>query len=194
MRVLVTGGSASGKSEFAELYLQMLIDAAAVNTAIDGEASSIGKSTTQKYYIATMPIFGPEDEARKEKHLRARQGRGFVTIEQTDDLSSLRLPGTNGVGTRRFALLEDIGNLAANEIFGNNGVSGAADRVASGALFLASQCECVVVVSVDVARDGICYDPETCEYIRIIEQVNRSLAAEFDEVYEVFAGLPKRIK
>ena len=184
MRVLVTGGSASGKSEFAEKLLLSLCAAA------DGGAFS----AAQKYYIATMPIFSAEDEARKEKHLRARQGRGFLTIEQPDDLSTLRLPDASGTDTLRFALLEDIGNLAANEMFGKNGVSGAAERVAAGALSLAAQCDGAVIVSVDVARDGICYDDETREYIRIIEHVNRALSAEFDEVYEVVAGIAIKVK
>ena len=183
MRILVTGGSASGKSEFAEQKLLSLCAA----------VESVPPSTAQKYYIATMPIFSPEDEARKEKHLRARQGRGFVTIEQPVDLSSLRLPEPTDA-TGRFALLEDIGNLAANEMFGKNGISEAAERIAIGAFSLAAQCDGAVIVSVDVARDGIGYDPETSEYIRIIEHVNRALAAEFDEVYEVAAGIPVRIK
>ena len=172
MRILVTGGSASGKSEFAEQKLLAL--------AGDG----------QKYYIATMPIFSAEDEARKEKHLRARQGRGFITIEQPDDLAALRLPEV----PNRFALLEDIGNLAANEMFGKNGSLGTDRRIAAGTLSLAAQCDSAVVVSVDVARDGICYDDETREYIRIIEHVNSALAAQFDEVYEVVAGIPVRLK
>jgi len=176
MRVLVTGGSASGKSEFAEQLLLSLAEAHAL---------------AEKFYIATMPIFSAEDEARKEKHLRARQGRGFITIEQAENLSSLRMPEKQG---GRFALLEDIGNLAANEMFGANGISGAAMRVASGALSLAAQCDSAVIVSVDVARDGISYDPETREYIHIIEQVNRTLSAEFDAVYEVVCGIPVKVK
>lgn len=177
MRILVTGGSASGKSEFAEQKLLSL--------AAGGE----------KYYIATMPIFSTEDQLRKEKHLRLRQGRGFVTIEQPDGLASLKLPeAPPESGSGRFALLEDIGNLAANEMFGKTGAEGAGSRVLEGALALAAQCDGAVIVSVDVSRDGGGYDPETSEYIRIIEYVNRSLAAEFDEVYEVVAGIPMRVK
>ena len=175
MRVLVTGGSASGKSEFAEHRL----------LALAGQDN--------KYYVATMPIFNAEDEKRKAKHLRARQGRGFITVEQPDDLTELRLPALPG-GSRRFALLEDIGNLAANEMFGKNGMTGAADRVANGALSLAAQCDGAVIVSVDVARDGQSYDPETREYIRIIESVNATLAEQFDEVYEVVCGIAIRLK
>lgn len=173
MRILVTGGSASGKSEFAEQKLLSLAGSA------------------QKYYIATMPIFGPEDLARKEKHLRARQGRGFVTVERPDSLSDFRLPGAPA---GRFILLEDIGNLAANEMFGKNGISGAGERAANGALSLAGQCETIVVVSVDVSRDGGGYEPETGEYIRIVEHINAVLSKDFDEVYEVVAGIPIRVK
>lgn len=174
MRILVTGGSASGKSEFAEQKLLSLAGG------------------SPRFYIATMPIFGPEDLARKEKHLRARQGRGFVTVEQPDSLQSLALPDTGE--QPRFALLEDIGNLAANEMFGENGISGAEKRAVEGVLSLARQCDTLVAVSVDVSRDGGGYDPETAEYIRIIEHINRALAVGFDEIYEVAAGIAIRIK
>ncbi len=175
MRILVTGGSASGKSEFAEQKLLKLAGGG------------------QKYYIATMPIFSREDELRKEKHLRARQGRGFVTIEQPDRLSALRLPDAPP-GSGRYALLEDIGTLAANEIFGEKGASGALARSVEGALSIAAQCDGVVIVSVDVARDGGGYGAETGEYIRTVERINSALASAFDEVYEVAAGIAVKIK
>ena len=171
MRALVTGGAASGKSEFAELLL----------TRLAGDM--------QKYYIATMPDFGGESRERIEKHRRSRAGRGFETVERMDNLAELQLPTRGGC-----ALLEDIGNLVANEMFGGAGADGAAERVARGVLHVAAQCEMLVVVTNDVSRDGAEYEAETLEYIRIIEQVGQALAEGFDEVYEVIAGIALRVK
>ena len=41
---------------------------------------------TEKYYLATMQIFDEEGEKRKMKHKAARQGKGFLTIEQPRDI------------------------------------------------------------------------------------------------------------
>lgn len=176
MTVLVTGGAASGKSEFAERELVRLSQAGG-----------------RRFYIATMPSFGDENRARIERHKLARLGRGFETIERSTALTELTLPECG-----QYALLEDIGNLAANEIFsaGEYGTMDfskvcdrAAERMVQGVLHVASQCEALVVVTNDVSRDGGQYDAETTGYIRTIERVNRALAAEFDTVYEVVVGI-----
>ena len=76
MLTLVTGGAASGKSEYAERLA----------AACDGP----------RVYIATMRPLDKESVARIEKHRAARADRRFSTIERYHDLKGLRLPcGTN---------------------------------------------------------------------------------------------------
>ena len=78
MLTLVTGGAASGKSEYAERLA----------AACDGP----------RVYIATMRPLDKESVARIEKHRAARADRRFSTIERYHDLKGLRLPcGTNAV-------------------------------------------------------------------------------------------------
>jgi adenosylcobinamide kinase/adenosylcobinamide-phosphate guanylyltransferase len=179
--VLVIGGAASGKSGLAE-----------------GIVSAAGLS--RRFYIATMMPFGGEGQARIAKHRASRRELGFETVERYTDIGGLILPERGAV------LLEDIGNLVANELFGDGGdfdklgggldklIAGPAERIVSGVLALAEKCGLFVVVTNDVSRDGVRYDAETAEYIRVIGLVNRRLAARFDEVYEAAAGFLLQIK
>ena len=58
MVILVTGGSGSGKSQYAE----ELITAA---------------GNGLRYYVATMEAFGEEGQKKVERHRELRQGKGF---------------------------------------------------------------------------------------------------------------------
>lgn len=75
MLILVTGGSGSGKSAFAEDRILSL-----------GEAKRI--------YIATMHPFDQESFKRIERHRKMRAGKGFDTIECYTGLRMYRFPGT----------------------------------------------------------------------------------------------------
>ena len=61
MLTLVIGGSASGKSEYAEQHVMSLNGA--------------------RIYIATMEPFGKEAADRISKHRQMRKNKGFETIE-----------------------------------------------------------------------------------------------------------------
>ena len=61
MLILVTGGSGSGKSEYAE------------NTAV----SLAEEKGLPLYYIAAMRPFGEEGRRRVERHRRLRAGKGL---------------------------------------------------------------------------------------------------------------------
>ena len=75
---LITGGSGSGKSEYAEQKLM--------------EYASHSKRNKKRYYIATMIPFGKETEEKIARHRKLRAGKGFETIEcYTDLLGKLNL-------------------------------------------------------------------------------------------------------
>ena len=66
MLILVTGGSGSGKSEYAE-----------------GIAVSLAeREGLPLYYIAAMKPYGEEGKRRVERHRRLRAGKGFQTVER----------------------------------------------------------------------------------------------------------------
>ena len=97
MNILIFGGSACGKSAYAE----------------DLAAEMARKEGLPLYYVATLDKnSGGDTPLRIEKHRKMRESKGFVTYEQPKDLSALKIEGEKGV-----ILLEDIGNLVANELF-----------------------------------------------------------------------------
>ena len=87
-------------------------------------------------------------------------------------------------------LLEDIGNLCANEIFDPEG-SGrdAADTVLRGVEALRRRCRVLVIVSNEVCAGGADYGEETLRYMRTLAEINRRLAAMADSVCEVVCGV-----
>lgn len=193
MFYLITGGSGSGKSEYAENLARKL----GKSTAPDAEAAPL-------YYIATMRVWDEEGRARVRKHRLQREGKGFLTLERFTDMEKLELPEKDGI-----ILLECLSNLTANEFYdrlgmqsGNTEEMGSrtsfealvSDRLVQEVLSLRAKCRHLVVVTNEVFSDGIIYDPETESYIRILAEVNRRLAEAADSVAEVVCGLPFTLK
>ena len=98
--LLVIGGAASGKSEYAEKL--------AIRTTREERGSRL-------WYLATMhrDPQDPETILRIEKHRRMRDGKGFRTVECERDLAGIREMFHAG----DVILLEDLSNLLANECF-----------------------------------------------------------------------------
>ena len=165
MLTLVVGGAASGKSAYAErLVLQ---------TALP------------RYYLATMQVWDAECAARVEKHRRMRAEKQFETLECPLHLGTVRLPA------RGTALLEDLGNLTANELYDPTGAGeAAASAILDGLDKLAAQCEHLVVVSNEVFSGGANYAGDTDRYLKALAQVNNALAARADAVVRVVCGIP----
>ena len=90
MLTLVIGGAASGKSAYAE--------------------SLTLKLPLPRYYVATMQVWDEECAKRVEKHRAMRKEKQFETIESPISLDKIRMPN------RGIVLLEDLGNLTANEL------------------------------------------------------------------------------
>ena len=131
-----------------------------------------------------MRPFGAEAAARIEKHRAQRAGRGFETFECYVNLSSAPVPPDGAV------LLEDIGNLCANELFDPEGSGdGAADAVVRGVEALRRRCRVLVVVSNEAASGGADYFGDTRRYLRVLGEVNRRLAALANAVCEVVCGI-----
>lgn len=173
MLILVTGGSGSGKSEYAE----------------DTAVSLAEEQGVPLFYIAAMRPFGEEGRRRVERHRRLRAGKGFETIERYTDLSGLELPG------KGVALLECLSNLTANEMFEPEGAKErTVQAVLEGIEAMERQCQSLVIVTNDIFSDGITYDKTTELYQRYLGQINRELALRAQEVTEVVCGIPLQLK
>ncbi len=191
MMELVTGGSGSGKSAYAE-------------EALCGPASSPdrgqGKETGtqqdgQRYYIATMPSWDKETEKKIAKHRAMRAGKGFCTLEWYTDfeerLERADCPGMEGADI----LVECLSNLTANEMYMEGGAGkNTADAVIRGILCLRDRCRNLVVVTNDVFSESAEDSPEMRIYKETLGRINCALAEASDRVTEVVCGIPCTVK
>lgn len=208
MITLITGGSGSGKSAYAEKYIY--------------HASS-EKGYKEKYYIATMQVFDDEGQRKIDRHRRLRAGKGFITIEQPRDIQNAvsKLQSESSLKTGRSALLECMSNLVANEMFPpadasgiqaaeaekealddtenmkdyeNTKISRVSKKVLKEVSILSENVAELVIVTNNVFEDGVSYDESTMNYIKAMGIVNRGLAAMAERVVEVVAGIPVAVK
>lgn len=166
MIALVTGGAASGKSEYAENLVIRL-----------GEGPRI--------YLATMEAQDGESLARVERHRLARAGKGFSTVECPRDLDKLPVPEGATV------LLECLPNLLANEMY-PAGKADPVSKILSGLWRLADGCAHLVVVSGEVFSEPV---PAGMEgYVRALGELHRELAHRAELAAESVCGIPVYLK
>ena len=102
MTTLVTGGAASGKSEYAEHLAET--------------AHAAGRETPL-LYIATMAAPDDESRDRVRKHRDRRAGKGYETVECPDGDALAAFAERLNADAEAVLLLDDFGNLVANELF-----------------------------------------------------------------------------
>lgn len=194
MILLVTGGSASGKSEYAE-----------------NRALQLAKKEQKKLiYLAAMMPFGEDAAKRIERHRQLRAGKGFETVERYMDIEGLCRGESLEAKTFRqkakgaVVLLECMSNLAANEMFsgsdsdtdctGENGIvdiSRVKDRILGGMDALAEVSDHLVIVSINVFKEGMQqYDAWTRAYMQCLGELNQALTKKADAAVEVVYSLP----
>lgn len=177
MITVVIGGSGSGKSDYAEALLDDF--------------------SGQKYYVATMQIYDDEMRRKVERHRMRRSNKGFETIEQHKDIAEVIPVITEADRSgMKAVLIECISNLVANEMFADDvdNKTDTADKILSEIEQIAEVVDELVIVTNNVAEDGIDYDSTTLEYIRTISDVNIGLSQMADKVVEVVVGIPIIVK
>lgn len=168
MIALITGGAASGKSELAE----------AVSNALGGKVA----------YIATMQPFGEEANKRIARHLKLREGKGFLTVERYTDLAGVSESLKDRADT---LLIECLSNLCANELFSLEGAgANTVSAILDGVCALSKRYLNLVIVTNEVFSDGVSYDQATMEYQQKLGELNLRLAEMADSVVEVVCGIP----
>ncbi len=170
MMHLITGGSGSGKSAYAE---QQVMNA--------------GKK--HRIYVATMMPYGEEGRMRVIRHREMRKEKQFETLERYTNLEAVTIPPGSVV------LLECVSNLTANEMYDPSGAGvDTVGAVVRGILNLKAQADTLVVVTNEVFSDGITYDASTQQYLKYLGEVNQQLAAHAEYVTEVVYGIPVELK
>ena len=92
-------------------------------------------------------------------------------------------------------LLEDLGNLLANEIFSPDGTAqNCVKSILDGVEKLKSNCDTLVIVSNEIFSDGGCYPPETENYLQKLAELHEKIARDADAVYESVCGILLPIK
>lgn len=193
MITLVTGGSGSGKSAYAESLL----------SSCEGI----------RYYIATMQIYDAEGEKKVERHRKLRAGKGFLTIESPINVGKIQFAcageaeqaqyrqeterKVQGSSEKKSALLECMSNLTANEMFTKDGMKSeeeVVEKIVSEIQTLSQKLDNLVIVTNNVFEDGVIYDAGTMEYLRALGRINAALARLADRVAEVMVGIPVELK
>lgn len=193
MITLVTGGSGSGKSAYAESLL----------SSCEGI----------RYYIATMQIYDAEGEKKVERHRKLREGKGFLTIESPINVGKIQFAcageaeqaqyrqeterKVQGSSEKKSALLECMSNLTANEMFTKDGMKSeeeVVEKIVSEIQTLSQKLDNLVIVTNNVFEDGVIYDAGTMEYLRALGRINAALARLADRVAEVVVGIPVELK
>ena len=170
MMTVVTGGSGSGKSAFAE-----------------DKIVSFGPA--KRIYIATMHPYDEESHKRVARHRKMRAGKGFETVECYTGLKNLDFP-ENAV-----VLLECMSNLVANEMYDPSGAGeNAEESILAGIHKLQKVSDDLVVVTNEVFSDGCEYDAGTTDYIRRLGEINVRLSRAADAVVEVVYSIPVFLK
>lgn len=181
MTTLVLGGAASGKSEYAERLVET--------------AFAVAGGSAPLWYIATMSA--PDDESRERirKHRDRRTGKGYETAECPDGKRLAAFADALNGEDRPVLLLDDFGNLVANELFaGSAGREARVQPLVDSLKTLHRKAGTLVLVTNDVFGDGPSDDPGVDRYLRFLAQLNRDVAAFAENVCEVTAGLPDYYK
>ncbi len=167
---LITGGSGSGKSAYAEKQV-------------------LKSDTDPRVYLATMNPSGREGQARVARHRKLRADKQFETIERYTGLKKLSVPKNSVV------LLESISNLVANELFDPDGAhENTVREVSLGIDALLAQTKDLIVVTDEVFSDGISFEAETENYLSVMGEVNCFLSARAARVTELVYGIPVLLK
>lgn len=171
MLALITGGSGSGKSAYAEnLCLKLQQE----------------RKEIPMVYIATMYPFDEEAFRKIDRHRELRKNKNFDTVECFTGLKHVTLEQKNTT-----VLLECMSNLTANEMYQEDGAGvRTVEAVCTGLDHLCRQAADVVVVSNEIFSDGMEYDAETMRYQQYLGKINQYIAAKADVVVEVVYGIP----
>ena len=170
MMTVVTGGSGSGKSAFAE-----------------DKIVSFGPA--KRIYIATMHPYDEESHKRVARHRKMRAGKGFETVECYTGLKNLDFP-ENAV-----VLLECMSNLVANEMYDPSGAGeNAEESILAGIHKLQKVSDDLVVVTNEVFSDSMTDNPEMEKYLKLLGNVNLRMGEMADLVTEVVYGIPDERK
>ena len=190
MLILVTGGSASGKSEYAGHLAERI-----------AEEDTI-------LYIATLRDQSPESKQKVERHRMLRR-KGHYLVVECFSLAELKqltdsfyFRSEKQVDFRyRVVLFDSLDAFTAEVLFGGTLDDGKrpdieflADETAAMLAALGKTADYLIVVSDALYSDGFQYDGMTQRYMQYTAGTERRLAFAAETVVEVICGIPLLLK
>lgn len=172
----ISGGARSGKSRYAEQRA----------LALAGPRS----------YIATCPIIDDEMATRIDHHRQRRDGQGWHTIEEPQDLTA----ALQTTRDSRVVLVDCITLWINNLLYAAETELNTVDEGAIQALTLqmidaARQGErTVIFVSNELGMGIVPAAPLSRHYRDLVGRCNQTLAAHADEAVFMVSGLPLTLK
>jgi len=174
--ILVTGGTRSGKSGFAQSLAELL----------EGP----------RYFVATCPKIDPEMDERIRKHQQARANEAWLTIEEEVDLCGIFSRQEKG----RVCLIDCLTLWVNNLLFREE----QAGRVLTEKR-MQEYCEAFIKQTADYPGTIICVTnevgmgivPENASsrlYRDLVGCCNQVIARAADEVILVSCGIPLKLK
>lgn len=173
--VFVTGGSRSGKSDYAQKYAESLA----------------GRRT----YLATCPVIDSEMAARVKKHQEARAGAEWSTIEETVNLAGVIRNDGHDI------LLVDCLTLWVNNVMYEAGVAGrnvTEEEISGLCREIINACRAhagtIIFVTNEVGMGIVPDNAEARKFGDLAGRCNQVIASHADEVWFVVSGIPTKIK
>lgn len=184
--IYITGGARSGKSRFAEKYLDEL------------------SGQEKKIYIATANIYDREMELRVEKH-RKQRGEGWITVENYKNLTELLSKSTQ---KKKIVLLDCVTNLVTNfmlEIDESQWISISKEKLRETEKkiecemrtlidYIKQEDETLIIVSNEVGMGIVPENPLARHFRDIAGRINQLTARLADEAYLVISGIELKLK
>ena len=199
---MVYGGSASGKSSYAESFA----------LSLQGDGRLLYIATMYPYKWNTTEL-DPETMQRIERHRAMRADKGFDTVECYRHVEHIMAKRQD------VLLLECMSNLLANEMYleqdSDDGglaetmsevekagvgmsetLSPVSKKIVQALVDLSTRVQDVVIVTNDVFSDGgnLTYDESTRDYVKNLADINCTLAKQAATVTEVVCGIPVIVK
>ena len=173
--ILVTGGSRSGKSVFAQQLAEQY--------------------DAPRLFIATCPNIDPETDSRITRHCRDRAGRGWQTIEEPLLLAGLLRRIPPGTVVLIDCLTLWISNLM-HEAEQSSRISEEQITVLTDELSQAARRHQgrVIFVTNEVGLGIVPDNPAARQFRDLSGRCSQIIAAAADEVFLVCCGIPLRIK
>jgi adenosylcobinamide kinase/adenosylcobinamide-phosphate guanylyltransferase len=175
--ILVTGGSRSGKSSYAQR----------IGEGLDGPRA----------FVATCPVLDDEMAERVRKHQLERQSSDWKTLEETVDLAG----ALRGARDSYKVVLVDCLSLWINNLMHEAQVEGEGlteDDIAHRCRELLDACDelsgTVIFVTNEVGMGIVPDNPASRLFRDLAGRCNQAMAAGADKVTLVSCGLPLHLK